>query len=111
LTYVSRIWKGVAVTIFGYEELRRFSRRHPDSRAPLTRWYTVTSGASWRNFAEVRRTFPSADLVGVCTVFNIAGNKYRLIGKILYEQQSVDIRVVLTHGEYDRDNWKKDCQD
>jgi mRNA-degrading endonuclease HigB of HigAB toxin-antitoxin module len=59
----------------------------------------------------VSREPPSVGLVAVGAVFNIAGNKYRLIGKILYEQQSVDIRVVLTHGEYDRDNWKKDCQD
>ncbi len=54
--------------------------------------------------------FPNADSVGECTVFNIDGNKYRLITKINYKTKIVYIRFVLTHLEYDKDKWKDDCR-
>jgi mRNA interferase HigB len=58
---------------------------------------------------EVRQTFPHADWYRECTIFNIGGNKYRLIAKIYYEDQTVLIRFVLTHAEYDQEKWKDDC--
>lgn len=62
---------------------------------------------TFTNFAHLRATFPSADLVGVFTVFNIGGNNYRLIAVIHYNRSKVYIRHVLTHAEYDRGDWKR----
>jgi mRNA interferase HigB len=56
----------------------------------------------------MKNDYPSADLVGRFTVFNIGGNKYRLIVRIEYERQEVYIRHLLTHAEYDTDKWKQD---
>jgi mRNA interferase HigB len=62
--------------------------------------------AQWRSLAEVRQTYPHADLVGRYTVFNIKGNHYRLIAEINYRFQQILIRAILTHADYDRDKWK-----
>ncbi|MHC5775739.1 type II toxin-antitoxin system HigB family toxin [Nostoc sp.] len=56
--------------------------------------------------SELRSVFPSADLVGDLIVFNIGGNKYRLITSIHFNRQKVYIRDILTHSEYDKDQWK-----
>jgi HigB_toxin, RelE-like toxic component of a toxin-antitoxin system len=64
---------------------------------------------SYYTGVETRLDFPHADPVGECTVFNIEGNKYRLITKIRYNKQRVYIIHVLTHKEYDREKWKDDC--
>jgi mRNA interferase HigB len=75
--------------------------------APLDVWFRIAKSASWKNLAEVRRTFSSADAVGKWTVFNIKGNQFRLIAEINYTLGRVYIRHVLTHAEYDRGGWKK----
>jgi mRNA interferase HigB len=62
---------------------------------------------SCRSFTHLRETFPSADLVGKLTVFNIGGNKVRLIAALHYNRKKVYVRAVLTHAEYDTDNWKE----
>ncbi|MDZ8086065.1 MAG: type II toxin-antitoxin system HigB family toxin [Nostoc sp. DedQUE12b] len=56
----------------------------------------------------MRLLFPSADLVGNFTVFNISGNNYHLITYIDYQAQIIFIRAVLTHADYDKENWKND---
>jgi len=54
----------------------------------------------------LRRTFPSADRVGKYTVFDIGGNKVRLIAAIHYNRRKIYVRAVLTHSEYDAERWK-----
>ncbi|AFZ31550.1 Protein of unknown function DUF2136 [Gloeocapsa sp. PCC 7428] len=88
--------------------LVEFWKKHPDSQKSLLLWYKITTNASWQNFVELPEVFPSADQVGKLIVFNIGGNKYRLIAFIDYTYQKVFIRYVLTHSEYDQDDWKKD---
>ena len=66
--------------------------------------------ANWENLVDTRADFPHADLAGVCTIFNISGNKYRLITKIYYPNKKVLIRFVLTHAEYDKKIYKNDCE-
>ncbi|MGG6241915.1 type II toxin-antitoxin system HigB family toxin [Nodosilinea sp. AN01ver1] len=88
--------------------LAAFWEKHPDSKTSLLLWYKLTLTVRWQNLTEVRRVFPTADPVGNLTVFNIGGNKYRLITLIDYTYQKVFIRNVLTHAEYDKNNWKKD---
>ncbi len=91
------------------KRLREFWEKHPDAEEPLQVWYRITKRANWNNLAETRSDFPHADPVGICTIFNIGGNKYRLITKIYYGHKKVFIRFVLTHQEYDRGGWKNDC--
>ncbi len=95
--------------IISIKRLREFWEIHPDAEVPLRTWYRITAKATWQNLAETRIDFPHADSYEECTIFNIAGNKYRLITKIYYQQQTVLIRFVLTHSEYDRERWKNDC--
>jgi mRNA interferase HigB len=64
---------------------------------------------AWQNWGEVRASYGNADLVGNCVVFNIGGNKYRLITRILYPSQTVYVLKVMSHKEYDQDKWKEDC--
>ncbi|HEY6328302.1 MAG TPA: type II toxin-antitoxin system HigB family toxin, partial [Blastocatellia bacterium] len=79
--------------IFAKKTLREFWLRHPDAEPGLQTWYTRTKKAQWENLAQLKATFPSADLVGICVVFNIAGNKYRLITKIYFGHQKVYVRA------------------
>jgi len=88
--------------------ITEFWKKHPDAETSLRLWYKLTSFAQWQSFAELRQVFSSADQVGNLTVFNIGGNKYRLITLVDYEYQKVFIRQVLTHAEYDKQNWKND---
>lgn len=75
--------------------LREFSQQHPDAATSLARWYVAVRHAQWQTLAEVKQVFPQADLVGRRTVFNIAGNKYRLIARINYRRQIVYILMYL----------------
>jgi len=83
-----------------------FWGKHPDSKSALARWFKIMHRTNYTSFAELRKTFPSADQVGDLTVFNIGGNKYRLIASIHYNRGKVYIRHVLTHDEYDKGAWK-----
>ena len=69
-------------------------------------WYTIAKRANWRTLAEVREDFRHADPVAGYTVFNIGGNKYRLVIVIKYRWQVIYIRHILTHAEYDKEKWK-----
>lgn len=88
--------------------LSEFWKIHSNAQTSLQLWYKLTSLAKWQNFLELRQTFPSADVVGNLTVFNIGGNNYRLITFVDYKYQKVFIRYVLTHAEYDKEDWKND---
>ena len=72
-----------------------------DSEEPLKAWYAIAKEASWNHFADVRTQFGSASAVGDRAVFNIAGNKYRLVTYINYEFHTIYVRFVGTHKEYD----------
>jgi mRNA interferase HigB len=95
--------------VISKRRLRELWEQHADSGKPLQAWHKVAKSATWGSLVEVRRTYPQADPVGRCTVFNIGGNKYRLIVRIDYEWQTIYVRWVLTHKEYDKDDWRSDC--
>ena len=92
--------------VISAKALRLFWQKHPDAEQPLRVWLKVAETAQWKKFADVRKVFNSADLVGVYTVFNIKGNTYRLITAMHYNRRKVYIRHVFTHAEYDRWNPK-----
>lgn len=75
--------------------------------APLEHWYETARRAVWRNSGDVRLDFNTADFVGDLVVFDIGGNKYRLIAAIKYRWQILYIRAILTHEDYDKGDWKK----
>jgi mRNA interferase HigB len=92
--------------VISKKKLREFWEVHPKARSPLEAWYQVARRAEWDNFAEVRESFKSADQVGRFTVFDIGGNKYRLIAAIHFNRGKLYVRHVLTHAEYDAGKWK-----
>jgi mRNA interferase HigB len=99
------------VRVITRKRLRVFAREHADARASLEAWRRVTEAAEWASLDDVRRDFPTADGVRVTsgrvvTVFNIRGNKYRLITAIHYNRDLVYVMRFYTHAEYDRDRWK-----
>lgn len=87
--------------------LRQFWEKHADSESSLIRWFKIMKREDFGNFNELRAVFPHADLVGELIVFNIGGNKYRLIASIHFNRGKVYVRDVLTHHEYDKGAWKK----
>jgi mRNA interferase HigB len=89
-----------------------FAAAYPDAAEALRAWSTVARQMTWRNLAEVRRQYPHADEVRVAsgrpvTIFNIRGNRYRLIVAIHYNRGAIYLLRFLTHREYDKDAWKK----
>ena len=91
--------------------LREFWLRMTTAQSPLEGWYRIVNDKQldWQDFHDVKATFGNASLVGDCIVFNIGGNKFRLIAKINYQTHHVFVRAVLTHREYDEAKWKADC--
>jgi mRNA interferase HigB len=89
------IIKKATLTVFGLI--------HPDVYQPLMNWFEIVSEADWRNFNDIQLTFNSVNYVGNDRfVFNIKGNKYRLIAMIFFDKRTVFIRFIGTHSEYDR---------
>lgn len=104
---ITRILLGHDLHIISRKKLREAATRHRDLEASLDVWFRIAKKASWRTLADVRQTFATADLVNRWTVFNVKGNRYRLITEINYRSQRVYIRHLLTHAEYDQEKWKQ----
>ena len=92
--------------IISRKRLKEAAKRHADLDSPLDAWFRIVKKAEWNNLADVRKTFSSADAVGKWTVFNVKGNRYRLVTEINYAFGRIYVRHVLTHAEYDRGIWK-----
>jgi mRNA interferase HigB len=90
------------VRILSRKPLREFAAKHPPAKGPLDAWFAEVRRADWASFADVKAVYGSADVVGGNRViFNIGGNKYRLIVRIAYRCRTVYVRFVGTHAEYD----------
>lgn len=92
--------------VISRKALREFTRKHPDSETALDSWFHILEKNRFDSFNELRRVFPSVDKVGDLFVFNVGGNKYRLIASIHFNRQKIYVRYVLTHQEYGRQKWK-----
>lgn len=88
--------------VISRKRLVEFGADHLDSITPLDRWYRIAKKASWSSFAELRADFPSADQVGHSTIFDIGGNKFRLVADIDFDDQVLLIRGIYTHRDYDK---------
>ena len=104
---VLRYSRSIGVHVITRRRLNEFAQEHPECASSLAAWYRIVKHTDFESLADVRRTFPSADRVGRFTVFNVGGNKARLIAAIHYNRKRVYIRQVLTHAEYDRGIWKE----
>ncbi|WAN68844.1 type II toxin-antitoxin system HigB family toxin [Moorena producens JHB] len=100
--------RGYQMHVISYRRLREFSEKHADCHDALDNWYKIANQATWSNLVEVQSVFRKAEAVGNFTVFNIKGNKYRLIVSIDYEKHLIYIKYILNHAEYDYNNWKND---
>ena len=82
-----------------------------DAEGPLRAWYMHVNNktVSWHSWGDVKASFGNASSVGNCVVFNIKGNDYRLITRVLYVSQKVFVLKVMTHEEYDENKWKEQC--
>lgn len=92
--------------IISHRALRLFAADHPRADPPLNAWRRIVEQNRFENWASLKATFNTVDKVGNLTVFNISGNKYRVIAHIKFETQTMYIRAVLTHREYDKGAWK-----
>lgn len=86
--------------------LRDFGAVQPEADQPLQDFRRLIDSGSFANFAQFKATFASVDKVGDKYVFNIGGNKYRLVAAIAFHPGLVWIKAVLTHGDYDKGAWK-----
>jgi mRNA interferase HigB len=88
--------------------LIKFWEKHPDAETPLRIWFKKVESARWKNVNELKSEFPTADYVGNDRiVFEIKGNKYRIIVLVFFTGQKMFIRFVGTHAEYDKIDAKK----
>jgi mRNA interferase HigB len=94
------------VRVISRRRINEFCEQHADALPGLHNWYKTVRRATWRNLAELRQDFNSADVVGRRTVFNIHKNVYRLIARVNYQKQIVFVLFILTHNEYKKGKWK-----
>jgi mRNA interferase HigB len=94
--------------VISRRKLRHYCKEHADCCDALDDWYVTASKSEWTNLLAVQTVYPKAESVSNFTIFNIKGNKYRLVVSINYERQVIYVKYVLTHAEYDKDYWKND---
>lgn len=90
--------------VISNKALTAFSAKHADADAPLQAWRKIVETGAFSNYAELKQSFNATDKVGQYFVFDIGGNKYRLVSAIHFDHQKLYIRHVFTHKEYDQ--WK-----
>jgi mRNA interferase HigB len=93
------------VVVISYKTIREYTDRRKDVEDQLNNWYAITEKSDWANFNEMRQVFNSVDAVGNdLYVFNIKGNSYRLIVRIIFRVRTIYIKFIGTHKEYNRVN-------
>ena len=92
--------------VIAKKPLKEFWVKHPDSKKPLEAWFRTIERSTFRTWSELKATFPTADKIGDRIVFNIGGNKYRLITVMHFNRGKVFVRYGLKHKEYDEGRCK-----
>lgn len=94
------------MTVYGEAAVDEFARQHAQSRKPLARFLAIARAATWLHFPEVKQTFPATDYASATgtLIFDIGGNKYRLIARVDFEEQMLLIQTVMTHEKYNRES-------
>ena len=99
--------KSAGMHVVSHKAIRLFCEDRPDAESALDHWYRVSRRATWASFAEVRQSFNTADFVAPYVVFDIGGNKYRLVAEINFGRSVLFIRGIMTHNEYMKGSWKR----
>lgn len=87
--------------VIGTLRIDKFSKRHAQARKPLTEWLKKTKNAHWKSYSDVKNTFNHVDNPkGNQYIFNIGGNNYRLIALVVFKNETVVIKQIMTHAEY-----------
>ena len=86
--------------------IREATAKHSEWAASLNAWYKIVINADWKNFSDVRNSWRNSDVVGRFVVFDISHNGCRLIATIKYKWRMVYIRGILSHAEYDQQEWQ-----
>ena len=94
------------MTLISNKALREFAAAHPDALVPLQVGRRLIERGDYGSFAALRTTFVAVDKVGEVFVFNIGGNRYRLVAGVDFAHRRVFVKAVLTHSEYDKGKWK-----
>lgn len=94
--------------LISIRKLRNDASLYSDVSQAIEAWYAVVKKANWKNLEDVKKIYRDAEAVGNFTVFNVKGNKYRLIVGIDYVSQIVYYKYLLTHADYDKNRWKND---
>ena len=92
--------------IISKKKITDFITIYPDSESSLLGWYSIVNSETFSDFNELRNWFQHADLVGRRTVFNISGNKYRMVIRVTFISKRIFILDILTHSEYSKNKWK-----
>jgi mRNA interferase HigB len=87
--------------VISRRSLREFWEIHPQAKQPLSAWFRVMERGTFTDFNAIRQTFGAADYVAPHTIFDVGGNRFRVITAIHYNRERVYIRNVFTHAEYD----------
>jgi mRNA interferase HigB len=100
--------------VISKRRLRLFWEKHPSAKEPLNAWWRIVSDRDthWQHIHDVKAMLTGVDGFNLecgipVVVFNIGGNKYRLVARVLYEYGRVYVKAVLTHEEYDSTFWKE----
>jgi mRNA interferase HigB len=99
------------VRIISAKTVRQWIKQFPDAAGSLKAWLRTSQKAAWESIEDVREIYPHADPVkfesgNTVTVFNIGGNRYRLITAIHYNRKLIFTLCFMTHAEYSKDRWK-----
>lgn len=86
--------------ILGTNVLEDAIRKHSDLRPSLASWLMIAGGAKWKNLSELRQTWRDTDSVKGRTIFNVKGNRYRLLAIVNYASQTIIVKELVTHAEY-----------
>jgi mRNA interferase HigB len=89
-------------------KLKQAASKYPDASKPIQAFCKIIQQAQWQNLLDVQRVYRDAEAVGNFTVFNLKGNKYRLIIDVDYSEQVAYFKYFLTHAQYDQEKWKND---
>ena len=92
--------------VLGTEVLGKAKKTHRDLTSSVATWLMIAREAKWKNLNEVRLTWRNTDCVRGKTIFNIKGNRYRLIAIVNYASQTIVLSTLLTHDEYSRGEWR-----
>lgn len=95
----------ISVHVISKKTLVDYYNKHKEIKSQLEAWYHEAKNAEWKNPQEIKEKYGSASIIGdKRVVFNIKGNKYRLVTMINYQMKIVYIRFIGTHKEYDKIN-------